>query len=559
MIIERIRNGWRDRSARPWQVLLLVALAAGAFLRWYQLRTQVLIDDEWHAVRMLIQADAHVIATHFGFADYCIPLTLYFRLLYEHGMLDEWLMHLPSLLAGLALLAVAPMLMRRTLSLPTRVVWTALLAISPALVYYSRTARPYALVAVLGLVALMSFRRWWLGERKGALAYAAIYVLTTALAGWLHLLSLAFTLWPFAYYGVFVLRDLVRAQTRRQALHSLGRMLLLALVTVLPLVALLAPPMINDAAAMFAKTGTHSVTLESLYRGVLMQFGISQAWLCAVMAVLLVIGVRRLAKRDADFTAMIISMIVVATAVIASSRAAWIVHSAVLVRYTVVAFPFLLLFVAEGFVGVVERIRLPALAAIASAAAAAGLYLAGPFPGFLYSPNQFMGHAIFQFDYDARVNPYATSLVLGPVSPFYRDLAKLPAGSVKLIETPASFVSNFTPGPWIQAIHRQKLKFALAAPLCGVGDWDEYPYTATGMRMRNVVQLTDVIGGTTYGADYLVMHMHVWTVPPGIERPWPDMPACVAKVAEKLGQPVYSDDQIVVFALASKGAHAAAD
>jgi hypothetical protein len=424
-----------------------------------------------------------------------------------------------------------------------------LLAISPSLVYFSRTARPYALVALLGFVAVISFRRWWLDEKQGSWKWAALHVLATALAGWLHLLSLVFTLWPFAYYGARVLRDCLRASTRAQGLRVLGRLCLLAFVTVLPLVLLLGPPLFNDARSMAAKAGTHSVTLESLYRGVLMQFGIIDAWLCVVLGVVLIAGVRRLARRDGDLAALLVSMIVIGTAVIALSRAAWIVHSAVLVRYTVVALPFLLMFVAEGFVGLVERLRMPLLAAGATIAAVAGLYMAGPFPAMLYAPNQFMGHAIFQFDYDARANPYATMLELGPVSPFYRKLATLPPDSVKLIETPASFVSNFTPQPWLQAIHHQRLKFALAAPLCGVGEWDEFPYTATGLRLRSVVQLTDVLDGTTYGADYLVLHMQSWTVPPGIDRQWPDMPACVAKVAARLGEPAYRDEQVVVFAL----------
>jgi hypothetical protein len=546
-MIERIR-GLRDRKAWPWWIVLFAALGVGAFLRWYQLRSQVLIDDEWHAVRMLVHADAHAIATHFGFADYCIPLTLYYRWLYERGVLDEWLMHLPSLLAGLALLVAAPMLMRKTLALPTRATWTALLAISPALVYFSRTARPYALVAVLSLVALVSFRNWWQGDRRRS-AWAVVYVLATFLAGWLHLLSLVFTLWPFAYYGLKVLRDCLRVSTRAQALRSLLRMLVLALLTVLLLALALVPPLLNDARSMIAKAGTNSVTLESLYRGILMQFGITQAWLCVLMSVLLIVGVRRLARRDADFTALVVSMILVGTTVIALARPAWIVHQAVMVRYSVAVLPFLLLFVAEGFVGLVERFRIPALAALATIVASAGLYRAGPFPAMLYSPNQFMGDAVFQFDYDPQANPYTTLLELGPVSSFYRNLANLPAGSVTLMETPASFNSNFSAAPWLQAIHRQKLKFALASPVCGEGDWDEYPYTATGMRFRSIAKLADVLGGATYGANYLVLHMHAWTLPPGIDRPEPDMPACVAKVAERLGEPTYRDDQIVVFAL----------
>ena len=88
--------------------------------------------------------------------------------------------------------------------------------------------------------------------------------------------------------------------------------------------------------------------------------------------------------------------------------------------------------------------------------------------------------------------------------------------------------------------------------LIGLGEWDEYPYTATGVRFRNVAQLADVLNGATYGADYLVLRMHPWTLPAGTPRPWPDMVACVAKVTDKLGAPTYRDNQIVVFALSGR-------
>ena len=83
------------RARWPWFGLGIAAILTGVFLRWYQLRSQVLIDDEWHAIRKLIGSDALGIATHFGFADYCIPLTLYYRWLYNLGALDEWRMRMP--------------------------------------------------------------------------------------------------------------------------------------------------------------------------------------------------------------------------------------------------------------------------------------------------------------------------------------------------------------------------------------------------------------------------------------------------------------------------------
>src|SRR6266496_3659808 len=189
------------RSASlPWAMTAVTAIAAGTWLRWYQLDIQVLIDDEWHALHKVLHSDAYGIATTFGFADHSIPLTLYYRFLALHGGLTEWVMHLPMLVAGVVLLVAAALSLRRETTPPVRVAWVALLAISPLLVYHSRTARPYALTGLLTFVAIVAFRRWWLRDRKSTRLNSS-HVEISYLAGWFHPITLPFTLLPFVYYG----------------------------------------------------------------------------------------------------------------------------------------------------------------------------------------------------------------------------------------------------------------------------------------------------------------------------------------------------------------------
>lgn len=540
------------KQAWWWPLLGAAAVFAGAWLRIAQLRSQMLVDDEWHAVRMLIGSDMAGIASHFGFADYCIPLTLYYRWLYEHAALDEWAMHLPLLLAGLALLPVAPWLLRSVLPASTRAIWTGLLAISPPLVYYSRTARPYALLALLGVIAFVAFHHW--RERHAhARGWAALYVAATVFAGWAHLLSLVFTMWPIAWHGLVALRDASRAATRDGAVVELRRLVALGLAVAVLLAIALLPPLLNDWHAMAGKAGTDHATFESAWRTVRLQFGVRDAWLCAVLVALFVLGVVRLHRREPGFTRTLLSAAVVGGLVIGAARPAWIQHAQVLARYAAPVLPFLLLFVAEGMAGVLQRVRPVVLSPAIAAAALAALVAVGPLPAWYYRPNQFMGHALFQFDYDPASNPYVTMLQLGPVSPFLRDLADRPPGSVTLIETPARAVSNYMPDPWLQQVHRQNVKYALASPTCGSGDWDEFPYTAKGERFTRMGRLADVLAGANWGADYLVLRLHPWTLPPGKDFPWqvawPDMQACVATVTARLGEPVHRDGQIVVFDL----------
>src|SRR5689334_5892745 len=120
------RSGERVVSA--WTAFAAAAIGAGVYLRATQLPTQILLDDEWHAIHKLLQSDAKGILTSFGVADYSIPLTLYYRFVALHGGLTEWAMHVPLLVAGIALLVVAPLMLRREAEPPVRAVWVALLA-----------------------------------------------------------------------------------------------------------------------------------------------------------------------------------------------------------------------------------------------------------------------------------------------------------------------------------------------------------------------------------------------------------------------------------------------
>ena len=189
--------------ATAWSALLLAAFLVGTGLRVWQLDIQILIDDEWHAVHKLLRASPVDILTHLGYADYSIPLTLYYQQLQRTIGLSEWGMHAPSLVAGVGLLLVGPRLLARSFALPVRAMWTMLVAISPLLVYHSKIARPYALTSLLTFVAILAFRAWWLGGRRRD---AGLYVAATFLAGWLHAITLPFTLLPFAYYGLRALR-----------------------------------------------------------------------------------------------------------------------------------------------------------------------------------------------------------------------------------------------------------------------------------------------------------------------------------------------------------------
>lgn len=547
------RRARSDRGGRiAWFALLALALLIGAFLRWYQLGTQILLDDEWHAINKLLRADASDIATHFGFADYSIPLTLYFRFLYLHGGLSEWGMRLPMLLAGIGLLAAAPWLARTSISRPTSAVWVGLMALSPMMVYHSRTARPYAITTLLCVVAVLAFRHWWQpGERRWR--WAALYVAATFLSGYLHLITLAFALMPFVYYGVVALGDCAARSRRAQGLRELRDLVVLGLAAALPLAAALLPPLLNDWISLAAKAGTDSVTLHSGYRTLLICFGISSPWLLAAGIALCALGVYSLWRREREFVAYLTFVVLVAIAAIAASHATWLQHPLNFARYIQPMVPFLLLALAEGVAWVLARVPSAFARVVLAGAILTGAYLAGPIPGYLYNPNQFMGDPYFQFDYDPAYNPYLTTLPHGPIPDFYRQIGSRPPRSLTLVETPWSLETDSDPQPLYQAVHRQYVKIALTTPECGVADYGNYPDSTTGMRLDHFVHVSQLLRGDNVGADYLVVHLRSWPKPAKPPPQWPDMAGtCLPQIERHFGAPVYRDADIEVFALAAR-------
>ena len=528
----------RPRSELAWLALGACALAAGAWLRFRGIGGQIVIDDEWHALHKVMRADLLDILTHLDYADYSIPLTVYFRGLYDTVGITEWGMRAPMLAAGIALVAIVPLLARPWASAPVRATWAMLLAVSPLLVYMSRTARPYALTALLATLALIAFERWYRGEGRRA-AWGALYVAATFLGGYLHMTSLAFTLLPFAYFGVPALR---------RGGEDLRRLLRLGIATALPLAAALLPPLVNDWFMFTAKAGVDSVTATTLARTAHKIAGTAYTPVAAVVFLAVIAGAVRLWRRDRELAGYLLTVMAVGTLAIVAARPNWIMHPPVLARYVVPILPLVLLLAAEGAVALVPIPWAPARA-MAVALAGVALWAWGPLPAQSYVPNQFTGHLRFQFDYDDAHNPYVQKAPRDPVPGFYRELAKSPPSSVKLIVAPWRLESHFNPHAWYQQVHRQDVMIGLTTPVCGVRNFGEYPETQAGMRLANFAHLSAILRGKDYGADFLVMHLAPWSTPPGEDVPWPDVAQCLPLIEAALGAPFYRDERIAVYAL----------
>lgn len=534
------------RMPRAWSATA-VALAwcwllAGAWLRYYQLGLQVLVEDEWHAVHKILNAGFAEIFTSFGRSDHSIPLALYDRWLMQHGGLTEWTMRMPMFISGIALLAVAPLLLRRDADRATRALWVGLLAVSPLLVYFSKIARPYSITVLAASIAIIAVRRW---RRDGGMAWAAAYVVGASLAAWLHPVTLGFTLLPLAYYGIAAIRDALK-RDRAQLLRLM--MITIALAGILA--ALLGPPLYHDWDAMAAKTGEHAITAQSVYRTSLMLAGTGSPLVLIVVVALTAYGTLVLWRRDREGALFFTFLIAGYWLLVAASGATWIEHPLVQARYVLIVLPFLLFATATGAIALARLASWPAIVPVTLIALPLALLALGPLPPSFYYPNQFLGHERFQYDYDESKNPYVTLAPKRNMPAFYDQLARLPPASVTLIEAPWNLESQFNPLPFYQQRHRQLVKIGMVDGVCGERSFGEYPESARGLRMRHMVHLSNVLRGKRYGADYLVVHKIPWTIAPGVPpTQWPDMGRCLPSISERLGPPLFDDDQIAVFDL----------
>jgi hypothetical protein len=456
-------------------------------------------------------------------------------------------MRAPLFAAGVATLFVLPWLVRDWVARSTLAIFTLLLALSPLSVLYSRHARPYALTCLLVFVALVAFHRWWNASRDRR-GWAGAYLVATFLAGWLSLVTLPFTLAPFAFYGSQALWTARRPEARREGAAKLSRVVVLGALAAVPLAAAIGPPLWIDGGQIAGKAGHDLVTLRTLWIALSLQLGVGSVWIGAAMLALATWGAVRLAQEHPALVRYFGFVVAVALAAVVAARPAWIQHGGVLARYMIPALPLLLLATARGVADLVDRLPFPGLRIAVVIAAAVPVFGAGPLPGQLVYPTQFGAHLSYWFAFDPAHNPYRTLRSDEPVPAFYRRLATLPPGSRTLVEAPWRLESHYNPLAEYQDVHRQRVRVGFVTPLCGSRSFGEYP-EGTGLFMRHFTHLSALLRGETRGADYLVMHLDPRTTPPDAVVEWPDVTACLPAIEAKFGAPVYRDARIVVYPL----------
>lgn len=423
-------------NSRPALVLLALAFAAGATLRLWNLSGQVMGGDELHAVRAALQRPVSGILFTYQVSDNCIPLTLFDRLVLDTGWpLSEMVVRLPVLLAGLAMLVLGPWWAWRRLGPGPAVVFAWLLALSPALVFYSRVARSYMPVALLGCAAVAAFEAW---QRRGGWRLAAAYVACAAVAVWFHLGAAPLVLTPLLAALPWTLRERGRRAWAFVAVAAAIAMALLALLV----------PARETLSLVAGKRGSLQLSAAALGETAAWLAGGRWWWIAVPFWAVAIAGVVRLARRELRLTTLL--------AVTALGQVIGILVLApeghqnplILARYLVPALPIALAFAAEAlgrpWPGGWRRAQ-PALVALAVVALAA----ASPFTDPVLRRSSFAHSVMFlRFTDERPVLPAE-----GP-PPVYTWLANAAPGAI--VELPWHPVWRFDRAVGLyQTVHRR--------------------------------------------------------------------------------------------------------
>ncbi|MGH9339201.1 MAG: glycosyltransferase family 39 protein [Acidobacteriota bacterium] len=523
---------------------LPLAVITGAALRLYQIELQIIADDEWHALHAVLTRGYLSIASHFGGADYSIPMALLYELGFDLYGLSEMIMRAPVLLFGLVSLLVFPLMVRQQVGRSAANALAWLLAVSPMHIYYSRYARPYAIMLFFVFVGALAFYRWWAGgDRK----WRFVYLACALLAPYFHLSAIFISVAPL----LFALIE--TGWLKRHSSRDLKEVLQLGLMLGAGLGLLLGIPLIFDFRSIAGKAAENIISPQAFIPAAHLLGGSRELWLIFLLGTGTLAGGVLLAKQQSRFFLYLAVLVGVHFAALVLSGPALIFFPIVFARYLLPALPFLMLLLAgtlgHGEHWLRERIGLYPQGLITMVLAVCLLFF-GPLAQTYYSPNNWTNHALFQYYYDFSNKDYSYSHILKPdkVSEFYHELGRFPRNSLTLVEAPWYFEWHNIHYPYLQHVHGQRMMIGFVEDPSRWSRPGELPVHIEGMNFRNFVHVADTARLAQSGARFVIFHKNLKDeIPNDAPRPALDVSPWISHYRKLYGEPLFEDSDIVVF------------
>jgi hypothetical protein len=525
----------RSRAIFFFAVGIATVLAIG--LRAWGVTSQVVIDDEWHALHKLQWSSYSSIFNTFGMADHSIPLTLLYKYIANTIGLAEGRLRILQIICGVALVpACAWIAWGATRDRAVAALFAFLVAGAPFLVMWSRFARPYSISLLLTVLCVASVWRWR-GERTRAMAACAC--LTAALAAWFHPLAGLYAALACIY--VF-LEDVLRpapgaARAWRQS-FSFGAAVAAAMA------ALLISPIYHDRQSLSGKSGGDHPNFDTYERmfsviwGGLPTAAYVAALACAAWG--FVVMVRRQPR-----LAVLLAVLGIFPAIMLTiTGAVWMHVATNFLRYQL---PLEVIVLFLGSVGAIAAVRAIAgrfsdpMAWAAMFALSVGYLVLNPAIGQVARLGTWYGHTDYHWDYRRWAVYKRASLELAPPD-FYRQLGPQAPGTI--IEAPYVWEAPYNPLAHYASFHHQNELFGMLHDLCVPGERIGEVPRDRRFRFRRFVFLDNPAAVKASGARYLIFNRGIRE-----HRFAPAGENCVVKLKEIYGPPATQDARVVVWDL----------
>ena len=570
-------------------LFITLALVIGVVLRLYLISYQILLDDEWHGMDYAIGNSFSYLFTHSGVGATCIPMNLYRWFLLNTFGWSELLLRLPTLAAGILSLAVFPVLVRKIFNCRTTIIFAFLLAISPFLIFYSRTCRPYSMVALLGFSSILALYFWATsGERK----YVVIYVVAGVLAVYFNLFAVIAVLTPLGcVFLVKLMHTLTDSAGKRvQIVPSLPALTFAGVAIALLLSLLLLPALIQSSIGTTLRVDR--MTLESLFEFACMLSGTANKFMVVLFWGLLVFGQILLLRRIPLLGGIFFSITILCFGVLVFFGPGYIYVPLVISRYVILVFPLSFLLVALGMDYLLEYLHFAKLlkgrsygvllTSLIAAAFLSALFFAGPLIKIYAFPNNFTNHSAFQESYEplrwdrsyiSDMRPDFFIASKDHIPGFYQWLSSEPDANV-IIEYPMMLGDCFNLYYYYQHFHKKRIIAGYFPELEIKGVKSEgciysnmyidyvlsrVPYTGK-LEFSNMINVMNIEALRQSHARYIILHKNLMAEmqprfarnPSQVYSPVIYLDSIYRRI---LGSPVFEGRNLIVFKIPSTLTH----
>ena len=540
-----IRNCLQALSQRKADMVCILGILLGIWMRLDQILDQVLIDDEWHAVHAIISLGGiKEIILSFGVADHSIPLTLLYWMESSWFGLSELGMRWPMLLCGILTLVLFVLYVRHYVGGREAALFSMLLGLSPLLVSYSRTARPYAITLLLVYLSVFAVEKFC-RNHSGRIFYAYVYILSGVLAVWMHLISVGFIVAPL----IIEIISSIRHADKLGSNFRLRRSVILGVCVSLGILLVVLPPLWATPEVISNKVGMNYPNWQTFSNVWYSWFGVASNVVVLAFIGLGIIGGANLWGRLWVFRVIGLGT-VITVALIIAMRPALVHYPIVFGRYVLPIVPLLLLSVSVGTVRLVDFGK-NHIHFLSQKLAVAIYFLpivmfawASPVWKMHYHPNTV--YTAWRLDFEHHEDMIPKRVDRFPLSSYWTQVSKLPKNSLRIAVAPWYFNSYDWDAPRWESVGGQTIVPGYLTGLCVGSRLGETPHEPR-FDLRNAVFLNDAddiprkrINSVIYQKFYV-----------GAINYSPDQsPAdCEAALRSRFGYPAYEDDEIIVFSL----------